>query len=154
MLPREVKGLFRTILIGSLRRAEIFGYLQYDHGLIVEQIAAVTKFAHAFEYRVCDLLCRFLMVRRYDLLDPRATKSLQRRIRCIADPVAEEDEDITRRDVDIQLFERRIFEGPQRQSRSLHDLCFPAALAVDRPRQSRVRDAQYALRSVPQGIDH
>src|SRR5437763_2652636 len=93
------------------------------------------------------------MLLRDDLLDAGASESLECGIRRVADTVAKEYENIARRDVDIELVEGSVVEGTQRQAGGLYDLG-ASSLAVNRSWQSRVGDAQRAIRSVPHRVDH
>src|SRR5438270_8233479 len=93
------------------------------------------------------------MLRRNDLLDARAAESFKCRIGRVADPVAEKDEYVARRYVDIEFIEGRVIEWTKRQSSRLYDLC-PPRMTVNGPRQTRVCDAQRSIGPVPHRIDH
>src|SRR6266478_6501242 len=93
------------------------------------------------------------MVRADDLFDALATEGLECGISGIADAIAEEDEDVAGCNLDIELVEGGIVERAKRQAGGLHDLS-ASRLAVDRPRQARVGNAQSAIRPIPNRIDH
>src|SRR4051812_32763290 len=93
------------------------------------------------------------MLLRDDLLDARTAEILKSWIRRIADPIAEEHEDVARRHVQVELIKGGVVEWTQWQSRRLHDLG-PPGMAVDGSRQAGVRDPQRAVRAVPYCVDH
>src|SRR4051812_1777850 len=93
------------------------------------------------------------MLLRNDILDAPSAKRFEPRIGRVADAVAEEDEDVARRHVQIEFIKGGVVEWTQWQSGRLHDLG-PPRMAVDRSRQSRVRDPQRAVRAIPYRVDH